>query len=104
MEDFEPCGNVPATLRDLAEQGYTSMQRGGPVSAQTIRSTRIEYVMVIRGLDLPPCLLVQWTSDGGPQLTRIGMRSFTDDVQLSEWLQNWNIRLGRHERHIRSNM
>ena len=98
MEGFEYIGNIPATRRDLAEQGYDTMQRGGPLS--TMNGIRITFVMVFRGLDLAPQVVAEWTTADKPATTERGIRPFDNDEQLAEWLRTWNIQLGRRGRRV----
>ena len=100
MEGFETIGNIPATLRDLADQDYTSRQRGGAVYAR--KGIRVNEVQVIRGSDLPPCVIAQWTDEASP-VTRTGIRTFTTEQQLEAWLREWDVRLGRHSRGMPQN-
>lgn len=98
MEGFETRGNIPTTLKDLVDQGYTSQQRGGAVHAR--KGVRVDQVQVIRGLDLQPCVLAQWTDEASPHKTCIGIRTFITEEQLDQWIQEWDIRLSRHLRRI----
>jgi len=98
MEGFVRIGNIPATRRDLAEQGYDTMVRGG--SESVVDGIRITMVMVVRGLDLAPQVVAEWTLASDPTATRLGLRAFDNDQQLADWLRYRNIRLSRRERRV----
>ncbi len=98
MEGFETVGNIPATLRDLADQGYTSRQRGGAVYVR--KGVHVTTVHVIRGSDLPPCVIARWMH--GELLRRVGtgIRTFDTEEALNAWLHEWDIRVSRHPRRL----
>jgi hypothetical protein len=98
MEGFERIGNIPATRRDLANQGYDTMVRGGSVSV--VDGIRITMVMVVRGMDLAPQVVAEWAPASDPTATQLGLRMFDNDEQLATWLRHWNIQLGRRERRV----
>jgi hypothetical protein len=98
MEGFETRGNIPATTRDLADQGYTSQQRGGAVHVR--KGIRIDHVIVLRGLNLPTCVLAQWLEGTDLQKLHIGIKEFATEDELNLWLREWDIRLSRHTRRI----
>lgn len=98
MEGFETIGNIPATMRDLADQGYTSQQRGGALHARN--GIHIDHVRVMRGLDLPHCVVAQWTHETTGTKLHTGIRTFATEDEFAQWTREWDIRFGRHPRRI----
>lgn len=93
MEGFEPIRTPSAYFRSLKGDGYSSKQRCG--SHAGLRGLHVLHATIIRGDQLPPCVLAQW--EGGEQpLSTYMARTFKDEAELEAWIKQWSIQLGRY--------
>jgi hypothetical protein len=91
MEGFETIRTPAAYITGLKDEGYTSKQRCG--SHPSLLGLRVLHATIIRGYDLPPCVLAQWEGGDLPTSTYTA-RTFSDEAELDDWIKRWSIRLG----------